>query len=130
MADVLSLPIAEITTLPADAKVKARAVAKHLSSCHSRVTGNDGRKQCVIQFDSLSPIQGPRVDSEEKREPASDADTALADSLKAIDPKRPIREADVALASKSHVTGAFTGSGPAQSRGVDLDQHGIADCDR
>jgi len=39
---------------------------------------------------------GLGADSEEKREPASDIDTAAADSLKALDPKRPIREADMA----------------------------------
>ena len=36
------------------------------------------------------------ADSEEKHEPVSDIDTAAADSLKALDPKRPIREADIA----------------------------------
>ena len=35
------------------------------------------------------------ADSEEKQEPASDIDTAVADSLKALDPNRPIREADI-----------------------------------
>jgi len=35
------------------------------------------------------------ADSEEKREPVSDIDTAAADSLKVLDPKRPIREADI-----------------------------------
>ena len=33
--------------------------------------------------------------SEEKHEPVSDIDTAAADSLKALDLKRPIREADM-----------------------------------
>ena len=37
------------------------------------------------------------ADSEEKHEPVSDIDTAAADSLKALDPERPIREADVRL---------------------------------
>src|SRR5258706_2384917 len=41
-------------------------------------------------------MEGPGADSEEKQEPASDIDTALADSLKALDLKRPIREADMA----------------------------------
>jgi hypothetical protein len=36
------------------------------------------------------------ADSEEKHEPVSDIDTAAADSLKVLDPKRPIREAEVA----------------------------------
>ena len=39
--------------------------------------------------------KGPGADSEEKHEPASDIDTALMDSLKVLDPKRPIREADI-----------------------------------
>ena len=40
-------------------------------------------------------MEGPRADSEEKQEPASDIDTALVDSLKVLDPKGPIREADI-----------------------------------
>ena len=36
------------------------------------------------------------ADSEEKHEPVSDIDTVVVDSLKVLDPKRPIREADVA----------------------------------
>ena len=39
--------------------------------------------------------KGPGADSEEKREPASDIDSAVVDSLKVLDPKRPIREADM-----------------------------------
>jgi hypothetical protein len=42
-----------------------------------------------------APYKGPGADSEEKREPASDIDTAVVDSLKALDPDRPIREADI-----------------------------------
>jgi hypothetical protein len=45
---------------------------------------------------SSTPImEGPGADSEEKHEPASDIDTVVVDSLKALDPKRPIREADM-----------------------------------
>jgi hypothetical protein len=40
-------------------------------------------------------MEGFRADSVKKREPASDVDTAVVDSLKALDPNRPIREADV-----------------------------------
>jgi hypothetical protein len=36
-----------------------------------------------------------RGESVEKREPASDIDTATLDSLKALDPDRPTREADI-----------------------------------
>src|SRR6267142_2255940 len=39
--------------------------------------------------------KGLGADSEEKHEPASDIDTVVADSLKALDPRRPIREADI-----------------------------------
>ena len=39
--------------------------------------------------------KGPGADSEEKREPASDINTCAVDSLKALDPNRPIREADI-----------------------------------
>ena len=41
-----------------------------------------------------APYKGPGADSEEKHEPVSDIDTAVVDSLKALDLKRPIREAD------------------------------------
>jgi hypothetical protein len=39
--------------------------------------------------------KGLSADSEEKHEPVSDIDTAAADSLKVLDPKRPTREADM-----------------------------------
>ena len=39
--------------------------------------------------------RGLGADSEEKREPASVIDTVSADSLKALDLDRPIREADI-----------------------------------
>jgi hypothetical protein len=42
-----------------------------------------------------APYKGLGADSEEKREPASDIAAALVDSLKVLDPKRPIREADI-----------------------------------
>jgi hypothetical protein len=40
-------------------------------------------------------MEGPFAESEEKREPASDINTAAVDSLKVLDPNRPIREADI-----------------------------------
>ena len=40
-------------------------------------------------------MEGPGADSEEKRVLASDLDTVMVDSLKALDPNRPIREADI-----------------------------------
>jgi hypothetical protein len=41
-------------------------------------------------------VERPGADSEEKHEPVSDIDTAVVDSLKALDLERPIREADIA----------------------------------
>ena len=53
-------------------------------------------------------MEGPCADSEEKREPAGDIDTVVVDGLKVLDPKRPIREADIGLGptsvSKSKIT--------------------------
>jgi hypothetical protein len=43
-----------------------------------------------------APYKGPGADPEE-REPVSDIDIAVADSLKVLDLKRPIREADMSL---------------------------------
>jgi len=40
-------------------------------------------------------MEGPSADSEEKHEPVGDIDTAAMESLKALDPERPIREADI-----------------------------------
>jgi hypothetical protein len=48
---------------------------------HLVFESHDGRALCV--------------DSVEKHEPASDVDTAVVDSLKALDANRPIREADL-----------------------------------
>jgi hypothetical protein len=38
--------------------------------------------------------KGLGADSEEKHEPASDIETAVVESLKVLDPERPIREAE------------------------------------
>jgi hypothetical protein len=42
-----------------------------------------------------APYKGLGADSEEKREPVSDINTAVVDSLKVLDLKWPIREADI-----------------------------------
>jgi hypothetical protein len=58
----------------------------------------DEGKRCAALANSLTkkaPYKGLGADSEEKHEPVSDIDTVLVDSLKALDPKRPIREADI-----------------------------------
>jgi hypothetical protein len=55
--------------------------------------------QKIVPLRPRTPCwKGLGADSEEKREPVSDIDTAVmegVDSLKALDPKRPIREADI-----------------------------------
>src|SRR2546425_5931719 len=55
---------------------------------------DDGKNAspCLTQ---KAPYKGLGAESGEKREPASDIDTAVVDSLKALDPEWPIREADV-----------------------------------
>jgi len=60
----------------------------------------DGKAaQKIVPPRSRTPWwKGPGADSEEKHEPASDIDTVPVDSLKALDPKRPIREADMCSA--------------------------------
>src|SRR5665647_2566991 len=45
--------------------------------------------------------KGLGADSEEKREPVSDIDTVVVDSLKVLDLKWPIREADIGKCSKA-----------------------------
>jgi hypothetical protein len=50
---------------------------------------------CLNFLTKKAPYKVPGADSEEKHEPVSDIDTAAADSLKVLDPKRPIREADI-----------------------------------
>jgi hypothetical protein len=48
-------------------------------------------------LDKESPIQGPwcRFRREARARERRDIDTVVVDSLKALDPKRPIREADI-----------------------------------
>jgi hypothetical protein len=59
--------------------------------------------------------KGLGADSEEKHEPASDIDTVVMDSLKALDPNRPIREAD--MPSSSRIALIYFGStSPVQRR--------------
>src|SRR6201997_798257 len=75
--------------------------------------------------------KGLGADSEEKREPASDIDTVPADSLKALDLDRPIREADMhdRLASASSVAivespGGISPPGAPRTVHDPLESHG------
>jgi hypothetical protein len=53
--------------------------------------------------------KGVSAYSEEKHEPVSDINIAIVDSLKALDPKRPIREADIGR-SRLNVCAALSGT--------------------
>jgi len=54
--------------------------------------------QKIVPLRPRTPCwKGLSADSEEKREPVSDVNTAMVDSLKALDLKRPIREAAIRL---------------------------------
>ena len=58
-----------------------------------------------------APYKGLGADSEEKHEPVSDIDTVVVDSLKVLDPERPIREADIPMrrvAALNDATGPIT----------------------
>ena len=52
--------------------------------------------------------KGLAADPEEKHEPASGVHTELVDSLKALDPERPIREADMSCGFEVPWTGKDT----------------------
>ena len=76
--------------------------------------------------------KGLGADSEEKHEPASDIDTALMDGLKALDPKRPIREDWVRFAKTSRPALSVSAL-PASEAGqlvaiVLVDEFHAADC--
>ena len=63
---------------------------------------NRRRKRCAALANSLTkkgPYKGLGADSGEKREPVGDIDIAVVDSLKVLDPNRPIRGADMQTAA-------------------------------
>ena len=58
------------------------------------LTARPSQRLFRLVFESHD-ARGLGADSVEKHEPVSDIDTVLVGSLKALDPKRPSREADV-----------------------------------
>jgi len=59
---------------------------------------DEGKRCAALHKNFLTkkaPYKRLGADSEEKHEPVSDIDTVAVDSLKVLDPKRPIREADI-----------------------------------
>ena len=108
---------------PGKAKHAARLVRRPILTASARIDLSDARagmkkrtlrsnqetdegKRCAALANSLTkkaPYKGLGADSEEKHEPVSDIDTAMVDSLKVLDPKRPIREGDICTAANRSV---------------------------
>src|SRR5262245_42400999 len=82
-------------TLPALARAEVREaqVGTKKRAFRSNKETDEGKDAppCLNFLTRKAPYKGPHADSEEKREPASDVDTAALDGLKALDPNRPIR---------------------------------------
>jgi hypothetical protein len=73
-----------------------RRVRESAWSCRS--TDGKAAVKIVPPRPRIPYWKGLGADSEEKREPVRDIDTAVVDSLKVLDPNRPIREADPTVA--------------------------------
>ncbi len=74
----------------------------HLSTNFVRhyMRRDDGALPTIVAVSQTGRLEkGLCADSEEKHEPVSDIDAAVVDSLKALDPNRPIREATSTLQS-------------------------------
>ena len=82
-----------------------------LSDRTKKLTKEKDAPPCLNFLTKKAPYKGLGADSEEKREPVSDIDTAVVDSLKVLEPKRPIREADIGQAVYGRVYEFMTQSG-------------------
>ena len=85
-------------TAPARAGVSETTVGTKKQTFKSNKETDEEKKMrppCLNLLTKKAPYKGLGADSEEKHEPVSDIDTAVVDSLKVLDPKRPIREADI-----------------------------------
>ena len=122
----------------ARAKHAARLVRRPILTASARIDLSDARvgmkkrtlrsnqetdegKRCAALANSLTkkaPYKGLGADSEEKREPVSDIDTAVVDSLKALDPKRPIREAAVSNRSTAAPYSITSSARASRARGT------------
>jgi hypothetical protein len=74
-----------------------------MSACTYRHSDGKADQKIVPPRPRIPCWKGLGADSEEKHEPVSDIYTATADSLKVLDPERPIREADIEQASLSRL---------------------------
>src|SRR4029077_20806763 len=80
-----------------------RAGRARKPSLRSNKKSDEGQKICCLanSLTTKAPYKGLGADSEEKHEPVSDIDTGVVDSLKVLDPKRPIREADITQGTRT-----------------------------
>jgi hypothetical protein len=67
--------------------------------CLTLPTIGKAASKIVPPHSRISSWKGPCADSEEKHALASDIDTGKMDGPKALDPNRPIREADMPIVS-------------------------------
>jgi len=93
-------------TTPAHAGVSEASSSRRrngLSDRTKKLTKKKNAPLCLNFLTKKAPYKGPGADSEEKREPVSDITTAMVDSLKVLDLKRPIREADIRSIFRSEI---------------------------
>ena len=72
----------------------ARCVISLRCNSLGRSWRHSGQRSAQRLFDCAA-FDLASADFEEKREPVGDIDIAVVDSLKVLDPRRPIREADI-----------------------------------
>ena len=70
-----------------------------MSAWVGRISRQGRGRDCSASSSNPMMEGPPGADSEEKHEPVSDIDTVVVDSLKALDPEWPIREADMSQTS-------------------------------
>jgi len=61
---------------------------------HAEIVLAHANRESPTSLPTIPFWKGLGADSEDKREPSSNIDTVVVDSLKALAPERPIREAD------------------------------------
>jgi hypothetical protein len=82
-----------------------------MSAWTCRQSDRKAAAQIVPPRSRIPYWKGLGADSEEKREPVSDIDTAVVDSLKVLDPNRLIREADIDRRERRIARSRLTRSG-------------------
>ena len=78
-----------------------------MSAWVGRISRQGRGRDCSASSSNPMMEGPPGADSEEKHEPVSDIDTVVVDSLKALDPEWPIREADIGPARGATIADRF-----------------------